>query len=406
MKLLRGLTHTQNMGYGEDESGLMRGAKAMKEPETVLEQEVESLSIGIYTIAAAAMIWLLTFASEILIPIAIAGLIWALINALASAIGRLAVGTVRSPSWLSMTLAILIVLAGLFLVGNVISESATNIASRAPEYQPNIDMILPNLFKFFGFDPIEGIADLTERIDFSDVIRQVALALSSILGNAVIILVYVGFLLLDQGTFRSKLRVLIRDGQRQTEISNMVETLSNNIQEYLWLKTLMSLATALFSYGVMEYYDLDFSGFWAFLIFLLNYIPTVGSILGVVFPAVQALVQTGDAQTFFSIVIILGLLPQFFIGNVIEPKIMGNSLNLSPLVIILSLAFWGGLWGVPGLFVSVPLTVIVMIVSAHFDRTRWLAVLLSSDGEIVERVRGGKSVVPIRDSDPLDMAEP
>ncbi len=120
------------------------------------------------------------------------------------------------------------------------------------------------------------------------------------------------------------------------------------------------------------------------MIFILNYIPTVGSTLGAVLPSLQTLVQFGDPTKFLLVLAILGIFPQFMIGNIIEPRFMGRSLNLSPFVIILSLAVWGFIWGVAGLFLAVPLTVIIMIICSHFAPTRWLAILLSRDGQIAE----------------------
>ena len=147
------------------------------------------------------------------------------------------------------------------------------------------------------------------------------------------------------------------------------------------VKTLLNLATAIFSYIVLEVVGLDLAGFWAFVIFLLAYIPTIGSLLGVVFPALMAIVQFASWGPFLIITIGLGV-AQFVIGNVLEPKMMGKSLNLSSLVVIISLAVWGSIWGVTGMFLSVPITIIIMIVLAEFQQTRPIAVLLSADGKV------------------------
>jgi predicted PurR-regulated permease PerM len=116
------------------------------------------------------------------------------------------------------------------------------------------------------------------------------------------------------------------------------------------------------------------------VVFILNYIPVLGSFVGVVLPSLLVLVQFGSFGPFFVAVMLLSIV-QVGIGNFLEPRLMGSSLNLSPLAIIVSLAVWGGLWGLAGMFLCVPLTVILVIICAHFEGTRPLAVLLSAHGQ-------------------------
>ena len=150
---------------------------------------------------------------------------------------------------------------------------------------------------------------------------------------------------------------------------------------YVGIKTLVSLMTSLFSYLVMRLIGLDFAEFWAFLIFILNFIPFIGSIIATILPATLALIQFTTFTPFF---IVAGgvTLVQFIVANLIEPRLMGHSLNLSPLVIFLSLALWGALWGIAGMFLCVPLTVIIVIVLSYFPQTRPIAIVLSKDGRM------------------------
>ena len=145
----------------------------------------------------------------------------------------------------------------------------------------------------------------------------------------------------------------------------------------------MSVVTGILSYTVLKMLGVDFAETWALLIFLLNYIPTVGSILGVVFPAVLALVQFDTLGPFLVIAVLLSA-AQFAIGNVIEPIFMGKVLNLSSVVVIIALSLWGSVWGIVGMFMSVPITVVLMIMCAHIPNLKWIAVLLSEDGKLAE----------------------
>lgn len=193
------------------------------------------------------------------------------------------------------------------------------------------------------------------------------------------------FLLAEQQVFGRKIDAMFRTDARRAEARMVARTIVEQTQNYLRLKTAMCFLTAGVTYFVLETFGVDFAGFWAVVVFLLNYIPTVGSILGAIFPALLALVQFGDWQLALIVLALLGFFAQFVISNLVEPRFMGSNLNMSPLAIILSLALWGSLWGVAGAFLCVPIMVILMIVTAHFPQTRWIAVLLSNDGDVETR---------------------
>jgi len=359
----------------------------MSEEQT--SRSLRGMSVGVALLAFVALIWLLNFAQSVLIPLLVAVIVWTVINALSDALRAVGVGRFRLPQWLTMTISIVISLSTLYFVGDIIAASAQEMAENGERYQRNIESILPQVTQLFNMEPATNLRDFVDQIDIGAFIGNVALAVSSLLGNAIIVLIYVGFLIAEQGTFNQKINAMFRNPQRREEMRAIGKLLAAQVQNYLSVKTLMSLLTAVLSYGVMRYIGLEFAEFWAFIIFLLNYVPTIGSTLGVIFPALQTLVQFGvdDPTNLIIVIVALGLVPQFLVGNVLEPKVMGTSLNLSPLVIIGSLAFWGFLWGIPGLFLSVPIMVIIMIISAHFDATRWIAVMLSADGEIVKAMR-------------------
>ena len=147
----------------------------------------------------------------------------------------------------------------------------------------------------------------------------------------------------------------------------------------MYLKTFVSLLTGLLSYFALLSIGVEAPVFWAFLIFLLNYIPTIGSLIATSFPALFALLQFGELGPFLWVLGVVGAI-QVIIGNIVEPKVMGNSLNISSLVVLLALAIWGSLWGIIGMILSVPITVIMVIIFAEFKATRPIAVLLSEKG--------------------------
>jgi len=197
----------------------------------------------------------------------------------------------------------------------------------------------------------------------------------------VVVCLYATFLLLERRSFETKLANLSDDPARVARIRQVIEAINRRIGSYLALKTLLSLLLGVSSYVVMRMYGLDFAALWAVLITVLNFVPYVGSVLGVMLPALMAVVQFDDLGTVMTLLLSLTAL-QFAIGNFLDPYVMGNSLNLSPFAILVSLAVWSELWGVPGAFLAVPITAIVTIVFSEFPGTRPIAVLLSRSGRL------------------------
>ncbi len=308
-------------------------------------------------------------------------MIWYIINALSRAYGRWLLRGRQSTNWLTLFLALvtIIVVAGALV--NMVQENIAQVSEAAPGYRINLERILDKLVVWTGLEQLPSIGQLIDQIKFGPAISQLVSALTGVLGNTGLILIYVGFLLVEQKTFSRKLDYLFTDPQNRASTEELLSHIQSDIQTYISIKTLMSLATGLLSYGILLLVGVDFAAFWAFTIFLLNYIPTIGSIIATVFPALLALIQFDNAYPF--LIVAIGLTGiQFLIGNVVEPRLMGSSLNLSPLVVLLSLVLWGSVWGIAGMFLSVPITVIAMIVLANFSGTRPIAVLLSKDGRL------------------------
>jgi predicted PurR-regulated permease PerM len=139
--------------------------------------------------------------------------------------------------------------------------------------------------------------------------------------------------------------------------------------------------TGFLSYIVLLVLGVHSPILWAILIFLLNYIPSIGSLIATTFPAIFAMLQFGDLSSGIWVLVSVGTI-QLVVGNFIEPKIMGNSLNISPLVVLVALIVWGAIWGIVGMLLSVPITVMMIIIMAQFENTKSLAILLSATGEL------------------------
>jgi len=153
------------------------------------------------------------------------------------------------------------------------------------------------------------------------------------------------------------------------------------LSRYIALKSLVNLSSACLAFVLMWLVGIDSPFFWAALIFFFSFIPVVGPILATLFASVFSLLQFGDFVPF--LIILCGVTTiQLIIGNYVEPRLMGNTLNISPLVAILSLAVWGALWGITGMLLSVPISVAIIIILSQFDGTRPVAILLSERGRL------------------------
>ena len=183
--------------------------------------------------------------------------------------------------------------------------------------------------------------------------------------------------------------IVFREGHDAVN-ATVVLTNPDGVEQYLWVQTVTGLMIAVASWAVMVVVGLDNAVFWAFLIFIASYIPIIGGAIGILAPPLFALVQF---ETLWQAAVLLGVLQsiQFVVGNVILPRMQGDSLNIDPVAVLLALAFWGAIWGVPGMFLSTPLTVIAMVVCAQFEGSRWVAVLLSADGA-PDKLRERRSV--------------
>jgi predicted PurR-regulated permease PerM len=344
-------------------------------------QEFKSLTFAVSFIAVVLAGFVLAAGRELFVPFAIAVLVWYVINALTRQFQRIRPGGWQVPRWLGLALSLLAMGVAVNLVVDLITANVNEVAKAAPAYAENLDRLVDRLFAWFDLPEAPTFAEMLKDINVAPWIGTLATALSGFAGKLGLVLVYVLFLLMSQGFFGQKLDALFPEAERRQRMQQMIERMQGEIQSYLWIKTLVSILTGVVSYVVLAAVGVDFASFWAFVIFLLNYIPTIGSIVGVVFPALLTLVQFDTPGPFLIVALGLGAI-QFVIGNVLEPRLQGASLGLDPLVLILALIAWGMLWGVAGMFLAVPITVMVMIVLSQFKGGRAIAIIMSKDGRL------------------------
>lgn len=340
-----------------------------------------AISISLVTLATIGVFYVLVVGKAFLVPLAVAVMIWYVINALSRTYAKLIPWT-DERNWLT-TLAALISI-GLFitLAIDMVQNNIADVTAAAPEYKKNFALLSERFTASSRLSEyLPNVPKMVESIEVVPIISGLADLFFNMIGNIFLVLIYVLFLMLEQGTFTNKISAIFPDSARRESIMSILSHAQEDIQTYLWIKTVTSTITGMVSYFILWLVGVDFAGFWAFTIFLLNFIPTVGSIIATLFPAVLALIQFETIYQFVVVLIAVGAV-QIVVGNFLEPKLMGRSLNVSPFVVMLSLTLWGSIWGIAGMFLSVPITVMMLIVFAHFERTRYLAILLSGDGSL------------------------
>ena len=260
----------------------------------------------------------------------------------------------------------------------LVSYSSELIAA-APVYENNLRLLAARAGDWLGLDPAILLEGPLERGRLTSLIGSAALSITGMIGGLGAVILCTAFLLLEQHSVERKLVSLFPDEARQTVVRRILARIERDVQAYVLVKALLSIATTALSYATMRAVGLHMAELWAVLIFFLNFIPYVGAWSGVILPALMAIMQFDSLQP---MLITIGVLTavQFVGGSIIEPRMMGTRLNLSPLVVLLSLAVWGSIWGVAGMFLAVPIMVVVMIVCGAFPSTRPIAILLSADG--------------------------
>lgn len=327
------------------------------------------------------VIYSLSNLSDILAPVAISVLIWFLINSLANSIKKLPYLNSNFGNRIAIPFSVIVIFITMFIIGNFIASSLVELSSVIMEFDSRFNLIIEKLSLLTGLDIPKNIENFLQQFSIASVLNKVLGAFSSILSNSIQIILYVLFLLIDQAFFNSKLNALFSNYETRQKAKEILHKISKTISTYISITTLISLFTGVLTYLVCEYFALEGAVLWGFIAFLFNFIPTIGSIIAVLFPVLFSVIQFELITDVLFLLSVLAVI-QFLIGNIIYPKLMGSKLNISQFVVIFSLVIWGAMWGTVGMFLSVPLMMIILIILSQFENTKAIAILISADGKI------------------------
>ncbi|WP_020559880.1 AI-2E family transporter [Thiofilum flexile] len=350
-------------------------------PKSLLNNRLVNITAGLLLVCVLG--WLLVIGRDILIPLIIAIVIWYVLDTVARYFQSISLGGFHVPRVLAVLLALAISILLVLLAMDMIATNARSLAQDAPSYQLRIEAKINHILGVFAPDVKLNMSRFNDLFNLEKLVSWVVSAVSGFLGIASLVIIYIIFIVSEQAAIPKKITALFTDTEQRDQVNATLDRLDKNIRTYLTVKTFVSLLTGVLCYIVLALFDVNYPAFWGFIAFLLNYIPTIGSLISVIFPALLSLVQFDSYLPFFGVSIVLTMV-QFSIGNILEPYLMGSRLNLSGLVIILALAVWGAIWGITGMILSVPIMVIIMLLLSSMPSTRPIAILLSSNGVIDE----------------------
>jgi predicted PurR-regulated permease PerM len=281
------------------------------------------------------------------------------------------------PTWLSVLVIVLMLLGIGTMAGTLIGTSLIDFTRSLPGYQVLLEREVAELVVWLsghGFE-VSGqlLADSFDPGEILRIVGRIFTGVGDVLGKIALILIITVFILLEISGFSAKVRSAFPTADRSLQ---PITEINNNVRRYLALKTLISLTTGVLVAVWLRIVGVDYALLWGLLAFLLNYIPSIGSFIAAIPAVMLAFLQLGPGTG--TLTAIGYLVINTAIGNFIEPRVMGEGMGLSTLVVFLSLIFWGWVLGPVGMLLSVPLTMIMKIVLEASEETRWIAVLLGS----------------------------
>jgi len=316
---------------------------------------------------------------SIFIPLFMSLLLYFLFNGVVKKLSN------KIPKILVLSFLLVFIFIVFYFFGVLIISGGTSFVNKFPIYSTKIIELVKSLFAQLKI-PIEEVNNYISNFDWTKSINTTYLtalvsttfgSIASYLGNLILVLLFLMFMLAGRGSAMIRVDKAFSP-VRADEIKYIVNSIENQVQHYLLIKIFVSLLTAMIGGLIIWWGNIDFVLFFALLIFVLNFIPNIGSFVATIFPILIGLINHGF--TLKILLVATGLMvTQFIIGNIVEPKICGKNLNLSPLVILISLIFWGWTWGIVGMILAVPLTSGLKIIFEHIEVLKPIANLISAE---------------------------
>jgi len=289
----------------------------------------------------------------------------------------------RVPMALSLIIVLLSVALIFILLSLPVFSSIGAFAEAMPRYEAKLETLLQGglatlttLIQNLGFDMEDfSSADILPISTMSSVVATGIGTFFSFVGNVFMVVLFMLFTLAGSGMLTTKVERALPPAYAES-IATIISNIGKQVRQYLIVKTLISFGTGTLVFLLLLMIGVDFPLVWGFLAFVLNFIPNIGSLSAIALPFLLSLLQFDTLLQPVLVIILLGG-AQILFGNVVEPRVMASSLNLSAMLVLVSLIFWGWLWGIWGMVLAVPLTATIKIIFENIEPLRPISILMS-----------------------------
>jgi predicted PurR-regulated permease PerM len=353
-------------------------AKKQGRPFSLREGRVTTFFLGILVLFASGLV--LRHLQVIFKPLLIAVFLSLLFEPMVRSLMRW-----KIPKFFAFLISLLLVFAILWSLGLLIYASVASFVEGFPKYQSKFHDLYMSAIESLKI-PHEHVKEYVQQIKWADVWENLSLTsfvtstvgtFISFLTNLFFVLLFTIYIVLGKEHFRSKVNQSFPP-ERADSIADIFKNINSGVQKYLVTKLIVSLGTGILAAVILLIFGVDFALVWGLLTFLLNFIPNIGSVIATLPPILLAFLQYGSIFPGLWVAILL-IGTQVTMGNIVEPRVVGKSLNLSPLVVIVSLVFWGFIWGPVGMVLAVPISSTIQIVCANIDSLRPISILMGGD---------------------------
>lgn len=330
-------------------------------------------------------VFLLVTLKTILIPITIAIFLTFLFHPILQYLKKF-----RIPKSISLLFIFLFLIAIYILLMLMLQSNINSFLSKGDLYLANLNKAIESILSVFNMTSKDiavllhfksgeiTINEIAQSFVNSGLIPQIFNSVTALLEDILITLLF--WVLMIMGKDKFEIRLKIAFANKGDFISQNIQSLDNQLQNYIFIKTVLSLATGIITSTILWILGIDFPIIWGVLAFIFNYIPSIGATISIIFPLLIALLQYGFGVRAILVGSILFILHNL-IGNLLEPQMMGKKMDLSPVYVLFSLFFWGWIWGIPGMFLAVPIASIVKILCSIIDPLKPIAIILGGNSE-------------------------
>ncbi|HMR40753.1 MAG TPA: AI-2E family transporter [Ignavibacteria bacterium] len=295
----------------------------------------------------------------------------------------------KFPSFLAIAVILLIIIIFANIAGVFIVAGANSFADNFKLYEDKLIGVFNSLIISLDLSAEEAsnfynslkISNLLQNESVTKFITGILTGFAGVFGDFILILFYVIFILSEFSSIKNRVSVAFNK-EKANKVSSTLDKIFEDVRTYITWKIIFSLILGILSGSVLYLFGSDFYFLWGFLIFLMHFIPSIGALIAIAFPSITMFLQFDNFFMPLAVTIILIVL-QNIIGNILEPKVIGDYLNLSPLLLLLSLFMGGYIWGIIGMILSVPIVSIIKIVIMNFEKSNKFSILMSYREEVI-----------------------